>query len=101
MEVLECSSLQTLQTVVSHTVGCFCIAINPTGRLLIELPQLNRVAFSLPFSLNHLPCLTRKCLTKKAAVFWARYLAGGSAGVLVSLWNVSEMLCMETFTRLE
>ena len=101
MEVLEYSSLQTLQTVVSHTVGCFCIAIDPSERLLIELPQLNQVAFYLPFSLNHLPCLTRKCLTRKAAVFWARYLAVGSAGVLVSLWNISEMLCVQTFTKLE
>ena len=66
MEVLEYSSLQTLQMVVSHTVGCFCIAIDPTGRLLIDLPQLNGVAFSLPFSLNHLPCLTRLSKVEEA-----------------------------------
>ena len=101
VEVLEYPSLQTLQTLVAHTAGCYCIAIDPTGRFLLELPQLNRVAFFLPCSLNHLSCLIRKCLTRMGAIFWARYLAVGSADALVSLWDVSEMLCVRTFTKLE
>ncbi|KAG0566409.1 hypothetical protein KC19_7G061900 [Ceratodon purpureus] len=61
VEVLEYPSLQTLQTLIAHTAGCYCIAIDPTGR----------------------------------------YLAVGSADALVSLWDVSEMLCVRTFTKLE
>jgi THO complex subunit 3 len=61
VEVLEYPSLQTLHTLVAHTAGCYCIAIDPTGR----------------------------------------YLAVGSADALVSLWDVSEMLCARTFTKLE
>ena len=74
MEVLEYPSLQTLQTLVAHTAGCYCIAIDPTE--------------GLSCSLNHLPCLTPKCLTRKGAVFWARYLVVGSADALVTVWNV-------------
>ena len=37
VEVLEYPSLQTLQTLVAHTAGCYCIAIDPTGRLLLVL----------------------------------------------------------------
>lgn len=32
VEVLEYPTLQTLQTLVAHTAGCYCIAIDPTGR---------------------------------------------------------------------
>ena len=31
----------------------------------------------------------------------ARYFAVGSADSLVSLWNVKELLCIRTFTKLE
>ncbi|EFJ07957.1 hypothetical protein SELMODRAFT_185709 [Selaginella moellendorffii] len=32
VEVLSYPSLQTLQTLIGHTAGCYCIAIDPTGR---------------------------------------------------------------------
>ncbi|KAL2633966.1 hypothetical protein R1flu_005445 [Riccia fluitans] len=61
VEVLAYPSLQTLHTLVAHTAGCYCIAIDPSGK----------------------------------------YFAVGSADALVSLWDVSEMLCARTFTKLE
>jgi hypothetical protein len=33
--------------------------------------------------------------------FDTRYFAVGSADSLVSLWNVKELLCIKTFTKLE
>jgi WD40 repeat protein len=33
--------------------------------------------------------------------FDARYFAVGSADSLVSLWDVKELLCIKTFTKLE
>jgi THO complex subunit 3 len=36
VEVLEYPSLQTLQTLVAHTAGCYCIAIDPTGRYFLD-----------------------------------------------------------------
>ncbi|KAJ6313781.1 hypothetical protein OIU78_017431 [Salix suchowensis] len=61
VEVLSYPSLQPLETVMAHTAGCYCIAIDPKGR----------------------------------------YFAVGSADSLVSLWDISEMLCVRTFTKLE
>ncbi|KAJ0988183.1 hypothetical protein J5N97_006539 [Dioscorea zingiberensis] len=54
-------SLKMLHTLMAHTAGCYCIAMDPTGR----------------------------------------YFAVGSADSLVSLWDISEMLCVRTFTKLE
>lgn len=61
VEVLAYPSLRLLHTLNAHTAGCYCIAIDPTGR----------------------------------------YFAVGSADSLVSLWDISEMLCVRTFTKLE
>ncbi|XP_008782985.2 THO complex subunit 3 isoform X1 [Phoenix dactylifera] len=61
VEVLAYPSLKVLHTLVAHTAGCYCIAIDPIGR----------------------------------------YFAVGSADSLVSLWDISEMLCVRTFTKLE
>ncbi|XP_031480177.1 THO complex subunit 3 [Nymphaea colorata] len=61
VEVLSYPSLKALHTLVAHTAGCYCIAIDPLGR----------------------------------------YFAVGSADALVSLWDMSEMLCVRTFTKLE
>ncbi|KAG6557382.1 hypothetical protein Mapa_000651 [Marchantia paleacea] len=61
VEVLAYPTLHTLRTLVAHTAGCYCIAIDPSGK----------------------------------------YFAVGSADALVSLWEVSEMLCARTFTKLE
>ncbi|WVY94962.1 hypothetical protein V8G54_034050 [Vigna mungo] len=61
VEVLSYPSLRPLDTLMAHTAGCYCIAIDPVGR----------------------------------------YFAVGSADSLVSLWNISEMLCVRTFTKLE
>ncbi|KAH7283999.1 hypothetical protein KP509_34G034800 [Ceratopteris richardii] len=61
VDVLSYPSLVTLQNISAHTAGCYCIAIDPTGR----------------------------------------YFAVGSADALVSLWDLSEMLCVRTFTKLE
>ncbi|KAK7825319.1 tho complex subunit 3 [Quercus suber] len=61
VEVLAYPSLRPLDTLVAHTAGCYCIAIDPMGR----------------------------------------YFAVGSADSLVSLWEISEMLCVRTFTKLE
>ncbi|KAJ0102184.1 hypothetical protein Patl1_03696 [Pistacia atlantica] len=61
VEVLSYPSLRPLDTVMAHTAGCYCIAIDPMGR----------------------------------------YFAVGSADSLVSLWDISEMLCVRTFTKLE
>jgi THO complex subunit 3 len=38
VEVLEYPSLQTLHTLVAHTAGCYCIAIDPTGRFITAFP---------------------------------------------------------------
>ncbi|GFS45216.1 transducin/WD40 repeat-like superfamily protein [Actinidia rufa] len=61
VEVLAYPSLQAVSTLMAHTAGCYCIAIDPLGR----------------------------------------YFAVGSADSLVSLWDISEMLCVRTFTKLE
>ncbi|KAJ4821909.1 THO complex subunit 3 [Turnera subulata] len=61
VEVLAYPSLQPLDTLMAHTAGCYCIAIDPKGR----------------------------------------YFAVGSADSLVSLWDISQMLCVRTFTKLE
>ncbi|KAI4307793.1 hypothetical protein L6164_030937 [Bauhinia variegata] len=61
VEVLAHPSLRHLDTLMAHTAGCYCIAIDPVGR----------------------------------------YFAVGSADSLVSLWDISEMLCARTFTKLE
>ncbi|KAJ1393016.1 WD40/YVTN repeat-like-containing domain superfamily [Sesbania bispinosa] len=61
VEVLSYPSLRPLDTLMAHTAGCYCIAIDPIGR----------------------------------------YFAVGSADSLVSLWDISEMLCVRTFTKLE
>ncbi|CAM8934830.1 hypothetical protein QQ045_014221 [Rhodiola kirilowii] len=61
VEVLTYPSLKPLDTLMAHTAGCYCIAIDPIGR----------------------------------------YFAVGSADSLVSLWDISEMLCVRTFTKLE
>ncbi|KAK8962273.1 hypothetical protein KSP40_PGU013082 [Platanthera guangdongensis] len=67
VEVLGYPSLKILHTLMAHTAGCYCIAIDPIGRALV--PEL--------------------------------YFAVGSADSLVGLWDVSEMLCVRTFTKLE
>lgn len=36
-----------------------------------------------------------------ASLYCARYFAVGSADSLVSLWDITEMLCVRTFTKLE
>ncbi|KAG2682716.1 hypothetical protein I3760_11G203600 [Carya illinoinensis] len=61
VEVLAYPSLRPLDTLMAHTAGCYCIAIDPIGR----------------------------------------YFAVGSADSLVSLWDISQMLCERTFTKLE
>ncbi|CAA6661558.1 unnamed protein product [Spirodela intermedia] len=61
VEVLGYPSLKVLHTLMAHTAGCYCIAIDPIGR----------------------------------------YFAVGSADSLVSLWDISEMLCLRTFTNLQ
>ncbi|EYU33742.1 hypothetical protein MIMGU_mgv1a0114402mg, partial [Erythranthe guttata] len=61
VEVLAYPSLRAVNTLMAHTAGCYCIAIDPVGR----------------------------------------YFAVGSADSLVSLWDVNEMLCVRTFTKLE
>lgn len=61
VDILAYPSLSTLHSLDAHTAGCYCIAIDPTGR----------------------------------------YFAVGSADALVSLWDLSEMLCVCTFTKLE
>ncbi|XP_078438959.1 transducin/WD40 repeat-like superfamily protein isoform X1 [Wolffia australiana] len=61
VEVLSYPSLKILHTLLAHTAGCYCIAIDPIGR----------------------------------------YFAVGSADSLVSLWDISEMLCIRTFTNLQ
>ncbi|MED6112161.1 THO complex subunit 3, variant 2 [Stylosanthes scabra] len=61
VEVLSYPSLRPLDTLMAHTAGCYCIAIDPVGR----------------------------------------YFVVGSADSLVSLWDISEMLCVRTFTKLE
>ncbi|RVX14600.1 THO complex subunit 3 [Vitis vinifera] len=61
VEVLAYPALRPLDTLMAHTAGCYCIAIDPIGR----------------------------------------YFAVGSADSLVSLWDISEMLCVRTFTKLE
>ncbi|XP_022155008.1 THO complex subunit 3 isoform X1 [Momordica charantia] len=61
VEVLAYPSLRPLETLMAHTAGCYCIAIDPVGA----------------------------------------YFAVGSADSLVSLWDISQMLCVRTFTKLE
>ncbi|KAM0936545.1 putative transcription factor WD40-like family [Dioscorea sansibarensis] len=61
VEVQSYPSLNVLHTLMAHTAGCYCIAMDPTGR----------------------------------------YFAVGSADSLVSLWDIKEMLCVRTFTKLE
>ncbi|KAK2971935.1 hypothetical protein RJ640_004955 [Escallonia rubra] len=61
VEVLSYPSLRAVDTLMAHTAGCYCIAIDPLGR----------------------------------------YFAVGSADSLVSLWDISEMLCVRTFTKLD
>ncbi|CAL5392361.1 unnamed protein product [Camellia sinensis] len=61
VEVLAYPSLRPVDTLMAHTAGCYCIAIDPLGR----------------------------------------YFAVGSADSLVSLWDIKEMLCVRTFTKLE
>ncbi|TQD71766.1 hypothetical protein C1H46_042698 [Malus baccata] len=61
VEVLAYPSLKPVDTLMAHTAGCYCIAIDPLGR----------------------------------------YFAVGSADSLVSLWDISEMLCVKTFPKLE
>ncbi|CAI0540941.1 unnamed protein product [Linum tenue] len=61
VEVLAYPALRPVDTLMAHTAGCYCIAIDPKGR----------------------------------------YFAVGSADSLVSLWDISEMLCVRTFTKLE
>ncbi|KAL6195233.1 hypothetical protein ACLB2K_030853 [Fragaria x ananassa] len=61
VEVLSYQSLKPVDTLMAHTAGCYCIAIDPCGR----------------------------------------YFAVGSADSLVSLWDIKEMLCVRTFTKLE
>lgn len=48
VEVLEYPSLQTLQTLVAHTAGCYCIAIDPTGRFFLNLSLSDHGFFSMP-----------------------------------------------------
>ncbi|KAL5548802.1 hypothetical protein UlMin_004033 [Ulmus minor] len=55
VEVLAYPSIKPVDTLMAHTAGCYCIAIDPTK----------------------------------------------SADSLVSLWDISEMLCVRTFTKLE
>ncbi|ONH99530.1 hypothetical protein PRUPE_6G035000 [Prunus persica] len=59
--ILAYPSLRPVDTLMAHTAGCYCIAIDPLGR----------------------------------------YFAVGSADSLVTLWGISEMLCVRTFTKLE
>ncbi|KAL9270857.1 THO complex subunit 3-like protein [Drosera capensis] len=61
VEVLAFPSLKPIDTLIAHTAGCYCIAIDPKGR----------------------------------------YFAVGSADSLVSLWDIRELLCVRTFTKLE
>ncbi|GFP99121.1 THO complex subunit 3 [Phtheirospermum japonicum] len=61
VEVLAYPSLRAVGTLMAHTAGCYCIAIDPLGR----------------------------------------YFAVGSADSLVSLWDIKDMLCVRTFTKLE
>ncbi|CAN0922946.1 THO complex subunit 3 [Linum grandiflorum] len=68
VEVLAYPTLGPIDTLMAHTAGCYCIAIDPKGR----------------------------CVVQKFP-----YFAVGSADSLVSLWDISEMLCVRTFTKLE
>ena len=42
-----------------------------------------------------------KCFLINPLLFCGRYFSVGSADSLVSLWDISEMLCVRTFTKLE
>lgn len=61
IEVFDYPSLKLRHNLVAHTAGCYCIAVDPSGR----------------------------------------YFAVGSADSLVSLWDVKEMLCIRTLTKME
>lgn len=110
VEVLEYPSLQTLQTLVAHTAGCYCIAIDPTGRCwLTVLHNFQQSDISLSLSRSAIKSVTFCGADEKLPAnmrtlylfWWHRYLAVGSADALVSLWDVAEMLCVRTFTKLE
>ncbi|KAB1215005.1 THO complex subunit 3 [Morella rubra] len=84
VEVLAYPSLQPLDTLVAHTAGCYCIARSHRKVCLEALLAVFRFS-----------------LVKMAACYPYIYFAVGSADSLVSLWDISEMLCVRTFTKLE
>ncbi|KAG5550915.1 hypothetical protein RHGRI_009371 [Rhododendron griersonianum] len=96
VEVLAYPSLQPVDTLMAHTAGCYCISIDPLGRC----------APTTSYLLDYLP---KRCSDKNnhsgvlsaASLYCARYFAVGSADSLVSLWDITEMLCVRTFTKLE
>ncbi|KAM5582793.1 hypothetical protein ABKV19_002964 [Rosa sericea] len=93
VEVLSYPSLQPLDSLMAHTAGCHCIAIDPCGR------------YFMLFYLFPATILSRGHMTALVCVacplYYDRYFAVGSADSLVSLWDISELLCVRTFTKIK
>ncbi|KAL6838989.1 hypothetical protein ACP4OV_031216 [Aristida adscensionis] len=108
VEVIKYPNFKESCKLGAHTAGCYCIAMDPLD---------SRYGYKRPFgmvlalaSLKQLLRLLGAILEKPEACqrgpsfytsFWRLYFAVGSADSLVSLWNVKELLCIKTFTKLE
>lgn len=57
------------------------------------------MGFSSPYGLEN-ACTVKMSINTYTTIL-NRYFAVGSADSLVSLWDIKEMLCVRTFTKLE
>ncbi|KAK6938667.1 hypothetical protein RJ641_032175, partial [Dillenia turbinata] len=104
VEILAYPSLQPLDTVMAHTAGCYCIAIDPMGSTLEATSSYFPGATSSATCSFMPPAITEdKVLVNNrgTSLLCGRYFAVGSADSLVSLWDIEEMLCVRTFIKLE
>lgn len=82
VDVMKWPSLKRLCVLHAHTANCYCIKFSPSGE----------------YDCLYLTICT---LANCRLICVSRYFAVGSADALVSLWDVEDLTCLRTFSRLQ
>src|SRR5690606_22179449 len=88
VEVMSWPSLERTCTLHAHTANCYCVKFSPSGEYACRFPSIS--ALTLCVHTDSFLCMRP-----------SRYFAVGSADALVSLWDVEDLACLRTFSRLQ
>ena len=81
----------------AHPGNCICIEFDPTGKVIFSISIVISIMIEF-FSFQ----LCRILLEISSMLYFKfQYFAVGSADALVSLWDVNELACLRTLSRLD